>query len=185
MGLVENIDFKVRDGKALASALISLFKRCEEELTDTLQNRLIEDLGYFLAKGKWTIHNTYNGGILFLREPEKIMEIRLEFSSNLKTAQAIVEFDTEHRNERNTKYKPNAGKTEQTEWNLLGIFPSFIFYPPQVQTYLISALAKIGKEICEKQNQESWYMKYTADFQIKCILNGEVVDWYEVLKLRG
>ncbi|WP_341900781.1 hypothetical protein [Fluviicola taffensis] len=181
MGLLENMEFKVRDTKVLFSALTSLFNLCKEELPDSLENWLIEDFGGFLSKGKWRIHNTYNGGILFLREPETIVEIRLEFSSELKTALAIVEFDTEIRNKRNTKYKPNAGKTEQAEWNLEDVFTHFTYYPQKVQIYLISALAKIGKEICEKQNKESWYMKYTSDFQIKAILNGEVVDCYDVL----
>ena len=184
MALVNNITFNVRNGKALAQALISLFELCEEELTDSMQNWLIEDFGQFIHKGKWTVHNTYNGGILFLREPERIEEIRLEFSSQLKTAWAIVEFDTRNRNKRNTKYKPTAGKLEATEWNLEGMFPKFNFYPHKVQILLISALCKIGKEICEKENRESWYMKYTHDFTIKAMLDNEVVDWYEVKKFR-
>lgn len=184
MGLVDNITFNLRNSKALAQALISLFKLCEGELDPSMQNWLIEDFGQFIHRGKRIVYNTYNGGILFLREPERIEEIRLEFSSQLKTAWAIVEFDTANRNERNTKYKPTAGKLEAEEWNLEGIFPQFKFYPPKVQAILISALCKIGKEICEQQNRESWYMKYTHDFKIKAMLDNEVVDWYEVKKFR-
>lgn len=184
MELLKEIEFKVRDTKALLSALTALFNVCKEELSDSLENKLIEDFGYFIAKGKWVVHNTYNGGILFLREPERIQEIRLEFSSDSRAIMAIVEFDTDIRNQRNTKYKPKAGKTEQAEWNLEGLFTHFKLYPQKVQTYLLSALAKIGKEICEKQNQESWYMKYTHDFKIKALLDNEVVDWYEVKKFR-
>lgn len=184
MDSIEEIDFNVRDAKKLASALISLFNICSGELEKPMQNWLIEDFGTFISKGKWQVHNTYNGGLLFLREPERIMELRLEFSSQEKTAQAIVEFDSEVRNQRNIKYKTDAGKTESVEWKLLGIFPHFHFYPKVVQGFLIMALAKIGKEICEKQNKDSWHIIYTHDFEIKAILDGEVIDTLRVLYLR-
>lgn len=158
---------------------------CSKELDKSLQNRLIEDFGFFLSNGKWQIHNTYNGGLLFLREPEKIAELRLEFLSETKTARAIVEFDCEVRNQRNVKYKEEVvGKTEFVEWKIEGIFPHFNFYPKVVQGYLISALAKIGKEICEKVNKDSWYLIYTHDFEIKAILDGEVIETIKVLNLR-
>lgn len=184
MNPIKELNFNVRNAKELAKALISLFQICSKELDEPLQNRLIEDLGVFLSTGKWQIHNTYNGGLLFLREPEKIKEIRLEFSSQHKIAQAIVEFDGEIRNERNTKYKEINGTTEIVEWKLLGIFPHLYFYPKKVQIYLITALAKIGKEICEKENKFSWHMIYTHDFKIKVILNDEIVEIIEVLFLR-
>jgi hypothetical protein len=184
MNRIKEIDFSVRDAEKLASALISLFNVCREELKKPLQNKLIEDFGTFLSQGKWTIHNTYNGGLLFLREPERVSELRLEFSSQEKTAQVVVEFDSSTRNQRNTKYKPDAGKTESVEWKLSWLFPHFHFYPIEVQRFLIMALAKIGKEICEKENKDSWHMIYTHDFEIKAILDGEVIDTLEVLYLR-
>lgn len=184
MNSIKEIEFNIRDTKNLAIALISLYKICEKELEKSQQNTLIEDFGTFLSSGKWQIHNTYAGGLLFLREPEKIKELRLEFSSQLKTAKAIVEFESEFRNERNTKNKQVEGNTEIVEWKLLGIFPRFNFYPKKVQIYLITALAKIGKEICENHNKFSWFMIYTHDFQIKAILDGEIVEKIDVLNLR-
>ena len=184
MNPIKEIEFNVRDAEKLALALTALFNVCKEKLDKPLQNWLIEDFGMFLSKGKWQIHNTYDGGLLFLREPEKIMEFRLEFSSDEKTARAIVEFDSEVRNQRNIKYKEDAGKIEVAEWKLLGIFPRFIFYPKVVQGYLITALAKIGKEICEKGNKGSWHMIYTHDFEIKAILDGEVIETLDVFYLR-
>ena len=66
----------------------------------------------------------------------------------------------------------------------MGIFPHFHFYPKKVQISLITALAKIGKEICEKENKYSWHMIYTHDFEIKAILDNEIVETLEVLYLR-
>lgn len=184
MKQIEEIDFHVRDAKKLASALIRLFNLCSDKLKPSMQNWLIEDCGMFLSQGKQQIHNTYNGGLLFLREPERIKELRLEFCSHEKLAKVIVEFDSSVRNERNIKYKTNAGKVEGIEWKLLGIFPHFHFYPKEVQGILIMALAKIGKEICETQNKDSWHMIYTHDFEIKAILDGEVFGTIEVRYLR-
>jgi hypothetical protein len=180
MNSIKDIEFNIRDANTLAIALISLYKICEIELDKSLKNKLIEDFGVFLSSGKWQIHNTYNGGLLFIREPEKIKEIRLEFSSELKTANAIVEFDCEFRNERNIKYKEVKGNTEIVEWKLLGVFPHFNFYPQKVQMYLITALAKIGKEICEKENKSSWHMIYTHDFKIKVFLDSKIIETIDV-----
>lgn len=181
---INEIVFNIRDAKQLALALTSVFQVCCEELDKGHQSLLIEDFDVFLSRGKWQIHNTFNGGLLFLREPERIAEIRLEFSSNKTTANAIVEFDYEVRNQRNIKYKNGAGKSEVVEWKLAGVFPHFMIYPKTVQGYLITALAKIGKEICEKKNKDSWYMIYTHDFEIKAMLDGEVIEVFNVFYLR-
>ena len=184
MNPVKQIEFDVRNGKKLSMALIKLFNLCNDKIKESLQNKLIEDFGMFLFKGKWMIHNTFSGGLLFLREPERIKEIRLEFSSREKIAHAVVEFDSAIRNERNIKYKTNKGKIDKVEWNLLGIFPHFIIYPKVIQGILITSLAKIGKEICEKKNKNSWYMIYTHDFEIKAILDEEVIETIKVFNLR-
>lgn len=180
MEAIECIEFKVRDNKVLTTALTCLFNICKAELSPSLMNKLSEDFDHFVSNGKWYIHNSYNGGFLFIREPEKILEIRLNFSSDKDVATAVVEFDNEIRNQRNVKYNPNVGKIDQNEWPLNGVFPHFRLYPKPVKIYLISALAKIGKEICEDRNRNSWYMKYTSDFNIRAILDEEEVDSYHV-----
>lgn len=177
---IEPIVFKVRDDKVLTLALDCLFNICKAELSPSLQKKLSEDFHHFSSNGKWHIHNSYNGGFLFIREPEKIEEIRLNFSSDEDVATAVVEFDSEIRNPRNVKYKPNVGKIDQNKWPLNCVFPHFRLYPKPVKIYLTSALAKIGKEICEDGNRNSWFMKYTSDFKIKVILDEEEVDSYHV-----
>jgi hypothetical protein len=180
---IKDIDFDVRDQYNLTIALKSLFNLCSIELDSNLKNKLKSDFEKFSDQGRWIIHNTFNGGV-FLREPERILFIKLEFSSVNNIAKAIVEFESEIRNKRNTKYKPNTGKTEVFEWKIHSIFPHFNLFPKIVQGYLISTLAKIGKEICENSNKNSWHLIYTHDFEISAILENEVIEKFKVFYLR-
>jgi hypothetical protein len=180
---IKDIDFDVRDQYNLTIALKSLFNLCSIELDSNLQKKLKKDFEVFIERSRWVIHNTFNGG-LFLREPERILKIDLKLSTENMTIQSIIEFDSEIRNSRNTKNKKNTGKIEVFEWNIHAVFPHFSLYPKKVQGFLISTLAKIGKEICENSNKNSWHLIYTHDFEISAILENEVIEKFKVFYLR-
>ncbi|MGK0364691.1 MAG: transcription elongation factor GreA-like protein [Saprospiraceae bacterium] len=62
-----------------------------------------KDFEFYLDRGRFVVHNTIAGGIIFLREPEIINGIKIEFNSELNAAFVAVEYASEKRNARNLK----------------------------------------------------------------------------------
>lgn len=151
------------------------------DLTENERVLLNEDFEYYLNnKGRVYVHNTFAGGIIFIREPEVITEIRIEFDSNKNDALASVEYDSENRNSRNVKYKPNAGKIEKQKWNMLGIFPNFNKHKNDIKIILMAIIGKIVKQICEYYKADSWFMEFEKEFEIKLYLDGKKELKYKV-----
>jgi hypothetical protein len=178
---IEQLDFH----KLSKEKLSEDFKKVSEILYFyLLENERVllnEDFDFYLnKKGRFYVHNTFAGGIIFLREPETIEEIRIEFYSDKKEAFASVEYASELRNSRNVKYKPNAGKVEKQKWNMSGIFPHFNKYRKNIKLVLIVIIGKIVKHICEYYNTESWFMKFKEEFQLNLFLDGNKEIEYEV-----
>lgn len=178
---IEEIDFhklseeKLSEGFKRASAIIFPWLVEEEKIL------LQEDFNFYLNnKGRFYVHNTFAGGIIFLREPEIIEEIKIEFDSKQNEAWASVEYDSEERNSRNVKYKPEAGKIEKFKWNMQGIFPNFDKHKKDIKIILIAIIGKIVKHICEDLRTNSWFMKFEKEFEIKLFLDGDLELKYGV-----
>ncbi|HEX6429958.1 MAG TPA: hypothetical protein VF008_19825 [Niastella sp.] len=109
---INQIEFPGR-GNELLDALDALYKIGSNNLAENEKVMLRHDIDHFYhEKGRWLVHNTFAGGIIFLREPEVINKIKILFHSDLNEAAATVEYASEKRNARNVKYKPTAGQFE-------------------------------------------------------------------------
>src|SRR4051794_8910512 len=111
-------------GKELQNAFNELYRLSSIDLTEEEKILLRYDLDFFYEKGRWVILQTFAGGIIFLREPETINKIEIQFHSNQNEALALVVYGSKKRNARNIKYKPGTGQIENLTWNMLGIFPN-------------------------------------------------------------
>src|SRR5262245_34920691 len=145
---IEKINFP-RTGDNLIEGLDTAFKIISAELSQDQIISLKDDFDFYKSKGRWWVHNTFAGGIIFLREPEVIEEIRIEFKTEENIALASVEYESENRNSRNVKYKPLAGKIESLDWNMLGVFPNFNKYKRSVKISLMMIIGKHVKSTCE------------------------------------
>lgn len=161
-------------GSGLDEALETIYRLISHGLEETEKTQLRNDFDHYREKGKWWVHNTFAGGILFLREPENVSGVYIDFCSIRNQVVAKVEFASEERNARNVKYKQNPGKIEQTYWNLAGVFPNFNQYRHSVKLALIAMIGRIVKGICEYYNESSWFMRYTQPFEIKLFLDGKM-----------
>lgn len=178
---IEEIDFhrlsKDKLSKNFKKASAIIFPWLEEEEKILLQ----EDFSFYLEhKGRFYVHNTFAGGIIFLREPEIIEEIKIEFNSTQNNALASVEYGSEERNSRNVKYKPDAGKIEKFKWNMQGIFPNFEKYRKAIKIILMGIIGKIVKHICEYYKTNSWFMEFEKEFEVKLFLDGDLELKYDV-----
>ncbi|WP_394747649.1 hypothetical protein [Spongiimicrobium salis] len=150
-------------------------------LTEKEQLLLQEDFDFYLEDtGRVYVHNTFAGGIIFLREPEIIEGIKIEFNSTRNEAWASVEYASELRNSRNVKYKPDAGKIEKVNWNMLAIFPNFTKHRRDIQVILMIIIGKIVKHICEYYKSNSWFMEFEKAFEIQLFLDGDLELEYPV-----
>ena len=158
-------------GKKLIAGFNNAFEIIFSEIDLNFKPLLKDDFELFNDKGKFWVNNTFAGGIIFLREPEIIEGIKIDFKTDTNSALATVEYGSENRNSRNVKYKPKAGKFESTEWNMLGIFPNFCKYESEIKVALMMLIARYVKTICEDLNQNSWFMKYEKDFNLELFLD--------------
>ena len=143
-------------------------------ISNNEEKRLLDhDFQIFIEKGRFWIKNTFAGGIIFLREPEIIEKIRLYFFNEQEEIIASVEYSSNQRNARNIKYKPNAGKIESANINMLRIFPNYLKYQKSIRVKLIELIAKLVKQICEYHQQKSWFLKYEKDFELEVYLDEE------------
>ncbi len=178
---IQKIDFH----KISKEKLFGDFKRASEIIFPSLsENEKVlwyEDFNHYLNnKGRIYVHNTFAGGIIFLREPETISEIRIEFDSDKNEALASVEYASENRNSRNGKYKPEVGKVEKQKWNMLGIFPNFNKHKRNIKIILMAIIGKIVKRICEYYKVNSWFMEFEKEFEVQLFLDGKRKLKYEV-----
>ncbi|MGB0869630.1 MAG: hypothetical protein ACPGSD_08525 [Flavobacteriales bacterium] len=135
---------------------------------------LKSDFDFFLEKGKFLVHNTFSGGILFLKVSERIEKIIIDSQSDNNEFEASVVFESDLRRAENIKYKPKAGKIETTKWNAQGIFPNFYQYEKFVQGALLTVIGKIVKRICEYGQENFVYMNIENQFGIELLINGQI-----------
>lgn len=172
---IREINFHKLSKEKLADNFEEVLSLISSHLSKREISKLAEDFRFYIQnKGRIWVHNTFAGGIIFLREPETIEKIKIEFNSLNDKAVASVEYETENRNLRNVKYKPNAGKVESTEWDMANIFPNFKNYEVPIQEILINIIGVIVKKTCEHLNTKSWFMKYEKDFEINICLDGSL-----------
>lgn len=167
-------------GEGLLLALESVFKIIALELNTEQRSLLRQDFDFYSKKGKYLVHNTFAGGIIFLREPETINRIKIEFDSMLNETVVCVEYASEKRNARNVKYKPDAGQIESIKWKMLAVFPNFNKYSAAIKNILVAMIGKIVQCICEHYRKNSWFMLYEKEFEIELFLDGKIAVIYPV-----
>lgn len=168
-------------GYELLDVLDTLYKIVSNNLAENEKVMLRHDLDYYYhEKGRWLVHKTFAGGIIFLREPEVINKIEILFHSDLNEAAAIVEYASEKRNARNVKYKPTAGQFESMTWRMEHIFPNFNKHSKDIKVILMTVIGKITKHICESYGKDSWFMQFEKSFDIELFLDGERELVYKV-----
>ncbi len=160
----------------LLKGLDKFYEIVSSEIKEEHKALFREGFEKFRKTGRYSVHNTFAGGIIFLREPEIIEKIKIDFKTVTNDALAEVEYSTEIRNKRNTKYKPNAGKTESIDWNMLGVFPHFNKYDKGIKIAILTLIGNFVKVICEDLNQNSWFMKYEKNFELEIILDNEMIN---------
>ncbi|MBO9203108.1 MULTISPECIES: hypothetical protein [Niastella] len=168
-------------GYELLDVLDTLYKIVSNNLAENEKVMLRHDLDhYYHEKGRWLVHKTFAGGIIFLREPEVINKIEIRFYSDPNEAAATVEYASEKRNARNVKYKPTAGQIESITWSMGHIFPNFNKYSKDIKVILMAIIGKIIKHICESYRKDSWFMQFEKPFEIELFLDGERELIYKV-----
>jgi len=177
---INQIEFSSRS-KKLLEQLDSAFGIISANLIGDDKAILQKDFDQFKKKGRWMLHKTFAGGIIFLREPEIIECIKIEFYSETNEAIPSVEYASGKRNARNIKYKPNTGKIESITWNMLGIFPHFVKYEKSIKISLMIIIGKMVKGICEYYKKNSWFMKFEKEFEMELLLDGVSELKYNVL----
>ena len=169
---INKIDFPYRIQEQI-DLLDKAFNRIADEATAEEKKLLKEDFNVFIERGRFVILNTFAGGIIFLREPEVIEYIKIDFDTASNRLYSSVRYGSENRKERNVKYKPEAGQTESTEGSLSILMPNFFRYNINIQLALMLIIGKIVKKICESHSENSWFMKYEKDFMTSISINGE------------
>jgi hypothetical protein len=178
---INQIEFRVRDFDKLLDALDSLYKIVSNNLAENEKVMLRHDLDhYYHEKGRWLVHKTFAGGIIFLREPEVIDKIEILFHSDSNEAAVTVEYASEKRNARNVKYKPTAGQIESMIWSMQHIFPNFNKHSKDIKVILMAIIGNITKHICESYRKDSWFMQYEKSFDIELFLDGGLELIYHV-----
>jgi hypothetical protein len=132
------------------------------------------DFEFFLEKGKFLVINTFGGGILFLKVPERIEKIKINSRTDRNDFNVSVIFESDFRKTQNIKYKPETGRIESTEWNAKAIFPNFYQYEKKIQKALLTVIGKIVKRICEYGRTNFAHMKIENEFEIELLINGQI-----------
>jgi len=169
---IKHIEFKT--GQNFHFDLDREFELISSNLSLKEQEFLKEDFEFFLNKGKFLVINTFGGGILFLKVPELIEKIKVEYRTDKKDFMASVVFESDMRKAENIKYKPEVGKTESTKWNTKAIFPNFHQYDREIQKVLLTVIGKVIKRICEYGRINFAYMKIENEFEIELLVNGQI-----------
>lgn len=178
---INQIEFYLFVVNGLSDPIDLAYKLGSVNLTDDSKKLFRYDLDYLLhQKGRFLIHNTIAGGIIFLREPETINTIEIWIHSGISEANVLVEYGSDKRNARNVKYKPNAGQIESTTWNMGAIFPNFSKHSKDIKVILMAVIGKMVKDICERHKKESWFMRYEKPFDLRLFLDGKLELIYRV-----
>ena len=177
---ISKTNFAFDDLEALSKDFAKILQLVSSILSNQEKDILRQDFDFYTDKAIYRVFHTFAGGIIFLREPETINVITIEFYSQLNKAIASVVYSSEKRNARNTKYKPDAGKIESLTWNLQGIFPNFRKHQNGIKIVLIAIIGKVTKDICENLKKHSWFMEFEQDFDVNLFLDGELVFNCEV-----
>ncbi|WP_020529828.1 hypothetical protein [Flexithrix dorotheae] len=138
------------------------------------QENLKADFNRFFEKGRFLLLNTFGGGILFLKVPEWIEKIKIDFRTVSNDFEASVVFESETRRSENIKSKPGAGKIESIRWSAELMFPNIHQYPKLIQKALLIIIGKIVKRICEYGRTNFAYMKIENEFVIELLINGHI-----------
>lgn len=160
---------KIAENLDQAHALISSYLHSSYHLL------LRSDFDVFLEKGRFTVLNTFHGGIVFLKVPEAIERVDLEFFSDRSVINASVTFASDQRAYENVKNNPDAGKMESIEWNLIKLFPHMHRYPKRVQRMLLVILKKMTITIFES-DQNTPYMQLENEFPVKLSIDNQLVS---------
>ena len=168
---IEKIEFET--GQNFSFDLDKEFELISQHLNSKEKEFLENDFNFFLEKGKFLVHNTFGGGILFLKVPERIEKINIDSRTEKNDFKASVIFESDSRKAENIKYKPDVGKVESIEWNVNAIFPNFYKYEREVQKALLTVIGKIVKKICEYGQTNFAYMKIENEFEIELQIDGQ------------
>ncbi|WP_055448087.1 hypothetical protein [Lacinutrix mariniflava] len=169
---IENIEFTT--GPNFSYDLDREFELISSNLESDKRKLLKEDFNQFSEKGRFLVMNTFGGGILFLKVPERIEKIRIDSRTESNDFKASVIFESDSRKTENIKYKPEVGKTESTEWNAKAIFPNFYKYEKTTQKALLIIIGKIVKRICEYGQTNFAYTKIENEFEIELLIDGQI-----------
>ena len=89
---ISKIEYHYIDKEKLSLDFQQILRLISNQLTELEKIVLQHDFDIYLDKGKFGIHNTIAGGIIFLREPETIEQLKIAFDSNQNMALASVEY---------------------------------------------------------------------------------------------
>ncbi len=173
--LLEDIEkVKFTTGSNFSYDLDREFELISSNLNTPQKEHLEIDFNQFLEKGRFTVLNTFSGGILFLKVPESIEKIKIECRTHSKDFEALVLFKSKYRKAENNKYKPNAGKLESIKWSSELIFPNFFEYPKEIQKAILLIIGRIVKRICEYGRTNFAYMKIENEFEIELLIDNHI-----------
>ncbi|UKM66181.1 hypothetical protein GSB9_02760 [Flavobacteriaceae bacterium GSB9] len=167
---IKHIKFKT--GQNFHFDLDREFELISSNLSLKEQEFLKADFEFFLDKGKFLVINTFAGGILFLKVPELIEKIMVEYRTDKKDFMASVVFESDMRKAENIRYKLEIGKIESTNWNTKAIFPNYYQYESKIQKVLLIVIGKIVKRICEYGRTHFAHMNIENEFEIELLING-------------
>tara|TARA_R110002012_G_scaffold320402_2_gene543971 strand:+ start:79722 stop:80279 length:558 start_codon:yes stop_codon:yes gene_type:complete len=169
---MEEIEFTT--GPNFSYSLDREFELISSNLESDKKELLKEDFTEFFNKGRFLVLNTFSGGILFLKAPERIEKIKIDSRTTSYDFEASVIFESDSRNTENIKYKSEGGKTESIEWHVSEIFPNFYKYDKTIRIALLIVIGKIVKRICEYGRLNFAYLKIENEFEIELLINGQV-----------
>jgi hypothetical protein len=167
-------DIEFTTGSNFSYNLDREFELISSSLESDKKEFLNEDFKQFFDKGRFLVMNTFVGGILFLKVPERIENIRIDSQTESNEFKASVIFESDSRKTENIKDKPEVGKTEFTKWNIKAIFPNFNKYEKTIQKALLIVIGKIVKRICEYGRANFAYMKIENEFEIELLIDGRI-----------
>jgi hypothetical protein len=176
---IAQIDFNYRT-QELVDQLEESFELISQACTVSDKQLLRKDFNLFIERGRFILLQTFAGGIIFLREPETIEYILVDFSESQQRINFSVRYQSDKRNTRNVKYKPNAGQVESSAAGISAIFPHFFEYEKNIQTLFLLIVAKIIKKICEHHKRESWFMKYEQGFPLSISIDSKEILKFEI-----
>ncbi len=169
---IKEIEFKT--GLNFNFNLDKEFELISSKLNLKEKESLKNDFEFFIEKGKYLVINTFGGGILFLKVPERIEKINIESRTDRNDFKASVVFESDLRKVENIKYKPEASRIESTEWTVKAIFPNFFQYKKEIQKAILTVIGKIVKRICEYGQTNFAYMKIENEFEIELLIDGKI-----------